>query len=251
LFTRERIEPVDPEQVPLRQRLTNLVRIGPWIALFVLSMLIYIQLSLRGSAMLHYFAHYLHREDLFGTFNGVGLCATMVGVFLAKPLSLAFGKRSTFQVCLLLSAILMALFAAVPPHAVKSLFALQILMQLAFGPTIPLLWTMMADVADFAEWKTGQQSTALAFASIVFGFKLGFGIGAWVGGEWLEFVGYSSGGMQSATAARGVVMLVSIFPATALLLGFIALFFYGVDHRLEQQVKQALRDRRNYGQIRT
>jgi GPH family glycoside/pentoside/hexuronide:cation symporter len=250
LFTRERIKPAPQETFSIRERLTNLFRMGPWIVLFALAVLIYIQLSFRGSAMLHYFAHYLRREDLFGKFNGVGLCVTMVGVFLAKPLASTFGKRGTFQACLLLSSILMGLFAAVPPDSIATLFMLQVLMQLAFGPTIPLLWTMMADVADFAEWKTGQRSTALAFASIVFGLKLGFGIGAWVGGKWLDHVGYLSDGEVSATAARGVVMLVSIFPATALLLGFIALFFYRLDHRLEQEVKQALRERRNYAQIR-
>jgi sugar (glycoside-pentoside-hexuronide) transporter len=250
-ITRERIKAAPQETFSIRERLANLLRMGPWIVLFTLAVLIYIQLSFRGSAMLHYFTHFLHREDLFGTFNGVGLCVTMVGVFLAKPLATAFGKRGTFQACLLLSSILMALFAAVPPDAITTLFVLQVLMQLAFGPTIPLLWTMMADVADFAEWKTGQGSTALAFASIVFGLKLGFGIGAWMGGKWLDHVGYLSGGEVSTTAAHGVVMLVSIFPATALLLGFIALFFYRVDHRLEQQVKQALRERRSYAQIQS
>jgi sugar (glycoside-pentoside-hexuronide) transporter len=244
-FTRERIESSPRQQSSLRQDLSDLLHSGPWIALFVLAVLIYIQLALRGGAMLYYFTHYLRRDDLFGRFNGIGLAVTMIGVFLAKPLGERFGKRNTFQICLLLSAVLMALFAAVPSDALGPLFTLQVLMQLSFGPTIPLLWTMMADVADFAEWKTGRRSTALAFASIVFGTKLGLGIGIWLSGEWLDFVGYTSTNHQPVAAIRGIVVTISIFPAMALLIGFVVLFFYRIDDRLEQQIQQALRERRS------
>lgn len=243
-FTRERIEPSPRQKSSLWQDLSDLVHSGPWIALFFLAVMIYIQLALRSGAMLYYFTHYLHREDLFGRFNGIGLAVTMIGVFLAKPLGERFGKRNTFQICLLLSAILMALFVAVPTDAIRTLFALQVLMQLAFGPTIPLLWTMMADVADFTEWKTGRRSTALAFASIVFGTKLGLGIGIWLSGAWLEFVGYTSTNPQSVSAVRGIVASISIFPAMALLIGFAVLFLYRIDDRFEQQIQQSMRERR-------
>ena len=136
---------------------------------------------------------------------------------------------------------ILALFRAM---RLGTLFALQVLMQLSFGPTIPLLWTMMADVADFTEWKTGRRSTALAFASIVFGTKLGLGIGIWLSGEWLEFVGYTSTNLQPVSAVRGIVASISIFPAMALLIAFVVLFFYPIDDRLEQQIQQTMRKRR-------
>ena len=117
-------------------------------------------------------------------------------------------------------------------------------MQLTFGPTIPLLWAMMADVADYAEWKTGRRSTALAFASIVFGFKLGSGVGGWVNGELLQAAGYSGQGEQSPEALRAISWLVSVLPAAALLAGFAVLFFYKIDQQLEEQLEHALRQRR-------
>ena len=156
--------------------------------------------------MMFYFQHFQRAPQLlprignFGLFNGVGLAVVMIGVFLSNPLSKRFGKRRTFQVCLLLSAALMAAFALLPRDAVVGLFALQILLQLAFGPTIPLLWAMMADVADYAEWKTGRRSTALAFASIVFGLKLGYGVGGWLNGELLYQAHYA---VERRTAGIG------------------------------------------------
>ena len=243
--TKERISPSPRQRSTLFQDLSDLFRNGPWIALFILGVLIYVQLALRGGSMLYYFSHYLDRADLFGWFNGIGLAVAMIGVFLSNSLSERFGKRNTFRVCLLLSACFMASIALLPRDALRTMFALQILMQLSFGPTIPLMWTMMADVADYSEWRTGRRSTGLAFASIVFGMKLGFGIGAWLNGELLHLAGYSANGEQSDETLRTISLLVSVFPACALLAGFVVLFCYGIDKRLEQQIEVTLRERRS------
>jgi sugar (glycoside-pentoside-hexuronide) transporter len=244
-YTKERVSPDPRQRSNLFQDLHDLFHNGPWLALFILGVLIYVQLALRGGSMLYYFTQYLDRVDLFGWFNGLGLAVTMVGVFLAKPLAERLGKRRTFHVCLFLSAVLMAAFALVPRERIAALFALQILMQLSFGPTIPLLWAMMADVADYGEWKTGRRSTALMFASIVFGTKLGLGVGAWLNGRLLEYFGYSAMGEQSESAIRGIVLLVSVLPAAALLIGVGVLFLYRLDDRFVNEIEQDLSERRS------
>jgi GPH family glycoside/pentoside/hexuronide:cation symporter len=243
-FTRERISKKHSDQAPFRQVLSDLLYNGPWVALFAIAVLIHIQLAFRGGGTLYYFKHFLNREDLFGWFNGVGLAAAVIGVSLSNPLAARLGKRMAFQMCLLVSAALLASFALLPRDWVWGLFVLQVLFQLAFAPTIPLLWTMMADVADYTQWKTGRQCTALAFASIVFGMKLGLGIGSWLCGEWLGLAGYSSLATQPPSAVQGIVMLISVLPAIALVLGFVALFIYPINERLEQEMREALRERR-------
>jgi Na+/melibiose symporter-like transporter len=84
----------------------------------------------------------------------------------------------------------------------------------------------------------------LAFASIVFGMKLGLGIGSWLCGEWLGLAGYSSQPTQSPSAVQGIVVLISVLPAIALVLGFVALFIYPINERLEHEMRGALRERR-------
>lgn len=249
-FTRERVRPSARQKTSVRQDLADLFRNGPWVALFILAALICVQHAFRSGTMLFYFQHYqlapriVSWVDNFGLFNGVGLAVVMIGVFLSNPLSKRFGKRNTFQVCLLLSAMAMATFALLPRNATWSLFGLNILLQLAFGPTIPLLWAMMADVADYAEWKTGRRSTALAFASIVFGLKLGFGVGGWLNGEVLSRANYDSTGQMPESALVAISRLVSVYPAIALLIGFVVLFFYRIDRRLENEIETTLRERR-------
>jgi GPH family glycoside/pentoside/hexuronide:cation symporter len=106
-LTRERVSSSPRQQSSVRQDVDDLFRSGPWIALFALVALIYVQLAIRSGSMLYYFQHYQQAPKLlawidnFGLFNGVGLAVVMVGVFFSNPLAKRFGKRNTFQVCLL------------------------------------------------------------------------------------------------------------------------------------------------------
>ena len=58
------------------------------------------------------------------------------------------------------------------------MIATEMLRQFAYGFTIPLLWAMMADVADFSEWKNCWRATGVCFSAIVLGPKAGLGVGA-------------------------------------------------------------------------
>ncbi len=249
-FTKERVLPSPRQHSTVRQDLADLLRNKPWLKLFGLALLIHIELALRGGGMLYYFKYYSQSPnvfgwiDNFGLFNGVGLAFVIVGVSLSKPLVSIFGKGPAFRLCLVLSAVFMGLMALVSKDSLGALFVLQILLQLSFGPTIPILWSMMADVVDYSEWETGRRSTALAFASIVFGLKVGLGIGGWLNGEALAWLGYSKDVPLTAAAERGIVMLVSIVPAAALLVGAAVLRYYPLTDKLMDEIEVALAERR-------
>jgi GPH family glycoside/pentoside/hexuronide:cation symporter len=250
-FTKERIAPARNERSTVRQDLADLFRNRPWIALFILAVLIYIELSLRSSVLLYYFKYYLKLPnvftwiDNFGLFNGIGLAFTILGVAASKPLVTRFGKRTTFRTCLILSSLFMGAFALAPRDSFLILVLLQIALQLSFGPTIPILWAMMADVADYSEWQTGRRSTALAFASIVFGLKLGFGLGGWLSGELLDFFGYSPAGPLSSTTTTGILMMATTIPAAILFISVCVLRTYRLDDQLVDEIEQALSSRRS------
>ena len=215
----------------------------------MLAVLISIQLALRTGTMLFYFKHYVVRQDSiwgfspFGLFNGVGMAFVIIGVVLARPLAERFGKRNLMLASLFLASLFMALFATVPRcdwlaiHAANSHAAVV----RTFDSTV------VDDDGRRGRLRRVENESALhgiAFASIVFGLKLGSGIGGWFSGAWLAHVGYVSKTIPTESATRGIVDLVSVFPALALLLGCIVLFFYRIDDAMEEQMKLELRDRR-------
>ena len=100
------------------------------------------------------------------------------------------------------------------------------LRQLAYGFTIPLLWAMMADVADYSEWKNRRRATAIVFSAIVFGLKAGLGFGGAIGGWVLSAYGYVPNVDQTERALQGIRLTASLFPAATFLISVVCLFFY-------------------------
>jgi sugar (glycoside-pentoside-hexuronide) transporter len=242
--THERIHPAPDQKSSIRQDFADLLRNGPWVAMFFLTIILFVTLALRGGAMLYYFRYYVGREGLFSPFNVVGTTATIVGVVLSKSLSLRLGKRNLFVAGLVGTTIFTAAFTFLPPTAIVPIFVTEALRQFVYGFTIPLLWAMMADVADYSEWKNGRRATGVVFSAIVFGLKAGLGVGGAIGAYLLAAYGYVPNVAQSPRALQGILYSVSLFPAIAFALCIVCLLFYRIDRRLELRMSGELAERR-------
>src|SRR6185503_15789373 len=248
--TRERVQPDPTQRNSVRRDLADLMSNGPWVAMFVLTIIVFITLAMRGGVMLYYFKYYVGREDLFSIFNVFGTGSTIVGVIASTPLAKRFGKRDVFIAGLALTVVFTAAFVLLPRTAIALIFGTEMLRQLAYGFTIPLLWAMMADVADFSEWKNRRRATAIVFSGIVFALKAGLGFGGAIGGWLLASYGYVPNVAQSAHALQGIRLTASLFPAATFLIGVVCLFFYKIDRRLEIQITDELTERRRaYGAV--
>ncbi|MBL0939090.1 MAG: MFS transporter [Gemmatimonadaceae bacterium] len=242
--TKERIAPDPKQQSSIAQDFKDLFSNGPWIAMFVLTIILFITLSLRGGAMLYYFKYYLQREDLFSMFNVAGTGCTIIGVVLSKPLAMKYGKRNLFIMGLAATVVFTAVFYLLAPASVPLIVGTEMLRQFAYGFTIPLLWAMMADVADFSEWKTGRRATAVVFSAIVFGLKAGLGVGGAMGGYVLAAYGYVPNVAQTAEALEGIKLSVSLLPALGFALCIVCLYFYRISRTTEVEMTTTLTERR-------
>jgi Na+/melibiose symporter-like transporter len=180
----------------------------------------------------------------FSLFNMSGQLVMILGVLSSKALSIRFGKKTVFLTGLAFTTLFTALFIVLPPDAVGLTFVLNLLKSLAYGPTIPLLWAMMADVADYAEWKTRRRATGVVFAGIVFALKAGLGFGGAICGWLLAGYGYTPNLVQSEGALLGIRMTASVFPAITFLISVFALMFYGINKNLNLQIQDELAERR-------
>jgi GPH family glycoside/pentoside/hexuronide:cation symporter len=180
----------------------------------------------------------------FSLFNMSGQLVMILGVLVSKFLSERFGKKLVFVIGLSFTTLFTALFIVLPADAVGATFILNLLKSLAYGPTIPLLWAMMADVADFAEWKTKRRATGVVFAGIVFALKAGLGLGGAICGWFLAAYDYVPNVVQSEHALLGIRMTASIYPAITFSIGVVALLFYSINKKLNLQIQDELIERR-------
>lgn len=285
--TKERITPPPGQKTSIKQDVKDIFGNGPWRAMFILTLFLFVTLAMWGSATYYFFNYYMDKASIFGFlqhfglvngagtetnwwrdilnafgllvndnfdnafnvgfsfFNMSGQLVTILGVLtLSQPLARRFGKRNVFIVCLTLTALFTALFITVPANNVGLAFGINLLKSLAYAPTIPLLWAMMADVADFSEWKNFRRATGFVFAGIVFALKAGLGVGGALCGWILDLFGYVPNQVQSASAITGIRLTSSVFPAITFMIGVGALFFYVITKSMNEKVQTDLEERR-------
>lgn len=242
--TRERVRPDPAQKSSIRQDFADLLGNGPWKAMFALTVILFVTLALRGGVMVYFFKYYVGREDMFSLFNVIGTGATIIGVLLSKAVAERIGKRRLFVLGLLGTVLFTAAFIVLPAGNLPLIITTEALRQFAYGFTIPLLWAMMADVADFSEWKNRRRATAVIFSAIIFGLKAGLGIGGAIGGYLLDAYGYVPNAVQSEHALLGIRLTASIYPAIAFLLCAVCLWFYRIDKSLELEMSRELTERR-------
>lgn len=183
----------------------------------------------------------------FGVFNMLGALVQFFGViFLSGFLANRYGKKQVFIICLALTALFTAFFYFPNETDVETMFVLNFLKSLAYAPTVPLLWAMIADVADHSEYINYRRATGFVFAGVVFALKAGLGIGGAILGFLLSGFGYVSGtgATQTDSAIRGIVLSSSLIPAAIFFIGVIALFFYPITKKFNEEMQAELTDRR-------
>jgi GPH family glycoside/pentoside/hexuronide:cation symporter len=245
--TRERIQPDPAQKASVKEHYKDLMKNGPWIAMFALTLILFITLAMRGSVIFYYFRYYVSTENyesMFSLFNVLGTTSTIIGIFFSKGLAMKFGKRNVFVGGLAGTALFCVVFVFLPPTAITLMFAAEMLRQFVYGFTIPLLWAMMADVVDYSEWKNKRRATGIVFSAIVFALKAGLGFGGAITGYVLSVYGYVPNAAQSESALNGIVMTMSIYPAITFGICAVCLLFYSIDKNAEIQITTELTERR-------
>jgi Na+/melibiose symporter-like transporter len=117
--------------------------------------------------------------DVFNSIiNMIGTGVTIIVIILSPALSKKFGKKAVAIGGFGLAAIGTLAFYLLQPTNVGGMIALTVLVAICYAPTIPLIWAIYADVADYSEWKTGRRFTGIVFATIGFALKSGLALGS-------------------------------------------------------------------------
>ena len=243
--TRERIHPDPAQKTSLKEDLVTLFRNRHWIIMFAAGMLDLAFIIVRAGTLVYYCKYYLNldegRTTTFLLLGNIGFIAGAVG---ARFLVRAAGKRNG----LIYAHILMAASAGaaylVAPSQLGLAFTLQVLHTIGGGLNATLYWAMIADTADFSEWKFKVRTTGIVFSATTCSQKIGMGIGGAVAGFLMTNFGYVAGAVQSAQSNHGILLLVSLIPAVGF--AVVALLFrsYGLTEDLCATIREDLAARR-------
>jgi GPH family glycoside/pentoside/hexuronide:cation symporter len=244
-FTKERVAPSKAQDSSISRDFGSLIRNRAWLILAVVGIVSFIMFAIQNAAVAYYFKYYIGNENNVQWFNVIGTVALIVALPLSKPLAKRFGNRNVFMGSSLISGLFFILIYIAGPEDLVSIYVFNIIAKMAYAPAVPLLWTMIADAADYGEWKSGRRATGLYFSAAVFAQKAGWGVGAAIAGWVLAMSGFVANAVQTPVAITGIKLLVSIIPGILYMSCAIFMRFYNIDAKTTEIMKVELEARRS------
>ena len=202
LLTKERLKPVRADKFSLRP-FADLLKNKPWIYLTLIGICTNFFNGFRY-AVAGYLITYCLNGDV--TVNGLIINYTVFMTF-GEVTCMIFGglspkftrwvgsKKKAFNIAALICIVFSVAFFFVPmdPAYIWVMVALVVLTSIGVGFYSPLLWSMYADVADYATEKNGTSSTGLIFSSGTMAQKFGSAISGSLVAILLGIAGFISG----------------------------------------------------------
>ena len=248
LLTKERLKPVRADKFSLRP-FADLLKNKPWIYLTLIGICTNFFNGFRY-AVAGYLITYCLNGDV--TVNGLIINYTVFMTF-GEVTCMIFGglspkftrwvgsKKRAFNISALICIVFSVAFFFVPmdPAYIWLMVALVILTSVGVGFYSPLLWSMYADVADYATEKNGTSSTGLIFSSGTMAQKFGSAISGSLVAILLGIAGFISGSdpatgetiitITDQEAVKEMIwMLFSIIPAFIVLIMVFLLHKYPI-----------------------
>ena len=246
LMTKERLKPVRAEKYSFNQ-FVDLFKNKPWIYLTLIGLCTNFFNGFRYAVAGYLISYCLGGDVTVGSLIinytvlmafGEVTCMIFGGVS-PKFAKWVGSKRKAFLWAAIICVVFSVLFFFIPmsPRYIWLMVAVVILTSVGVGLYSPLLWSMYADVADFATEKFGTSSTGLIFSSGTMAQKLGGAISGSLIALLLGLAGarmipddFGNMSIDPASVTESVRTMVwslfSLIPAViALIMGFLAYKF--------------------------
>jgi glycoside/pentoside/hexuronide:cation symporter, GPH family len=225
--TQERVYPKKQQNQALLCDFKDLITNRPWVILLFVGFLFVIYNSIKQGVTIYYFKYYLNNELLTAIYLPVLVIVSMVSAFIAAPLANFFGKKQLFIYVMFLSLSVNALLYFAGNESVRYVFIVGCISEFFIAIVPVLFFSMLADAADYSEWKNGRRATGLVFSAGTFAMKFGGGVAGAVMLFIMQSFGYDGkSAVQSESALQGIKLNMSLVPGVFLIIaiGLMALY---------------------------
>jgi len=257
--TRERLHPIPLGKTSVLHDLRDLSRNRPWLILALLIIAYIFGFGIRGTITAHYFKYFVGSQTvsipffsprvvsfvaLVSAFNTIGTFSSILGVVLLNPFARLVGKKRAVGILATIFLVSNAVFFFLKPDQLTAMFAWNFLGGLSSAPLFALMWSMIADVADYSEWKTGRRATGLVFSASLMCTKIGGALRSAAAGWLLACVGFKPNVAETPEVLHGLVLLMSLIPAAIWAVFLALVYFYPLNEKRLAEIEFDLRSRR-------
>ncbi|TLN22745.1 MFS transporter, partial [bacterium] len=229
---RERPNPdLQPAKMPALPQIKHVLRNRPFVQYMIMSTIISISFTLLTSLLPYYLSYHLKMADQTSFVLFVMLAT--IGVFLLpwRWVSTKMSKGPAYALGLAIAcvAILGAFF--LPPEPTPLIYAVAFVAGLGFSAQYVFPWSMIPDVIEVDQAKTGERHEGVYFGINSFLGKLTGALGIAASGWALKLYGYVANAEQTPHALFGIRFFFAIVPVIAFAVALPLLIWYPINRK--------------------
>ncbi|MGF1757737.1 MFS transporter [Photobacterium sagamiensis] len=238
-LTKERVKPITSKS-SIKEDLKVVSQNKAWWVLLAVGVLLFSFTMMPFGVGMYYFSYNVGDTSLATGFFVSGNIGMLVGVVITAALAKKVCKKKMMIYCQLIAALLVINLYWVDPSNIYIVCGVFFLVMIAAGASVPIMWAMVADAADYCEWQQGKRVVALTTSSVTFSHKFGMGISGVVTGAILGSLGYQAGEVQSPETLHGILVMMSLLPAFGYMLNAAILVMFPIDKKTGEQMELEL-----------
>ncbi|NEP11055.1 MAG: MFS transporter [Symploca sp. SIO2C1] len=222
--------------------------------LFVISIYLcsWLAVQLTASILIYFVVSWMGLpEDIFPTVAIAVQGTALVMLFFWRFVSERLGKKAVYFMGMSLWIIAQAGLFFVQPGQVTLMYCLAILA--GFGVSVAYLipWSMVPDVIELDELRTGQRREGIFYGFMVLLQKVGLALALFLVGQALELAGFikSVQGQPVPTQPDSALLAIRIavgpLPTVALIIGLVLAYFYPITREFHAEIRLKLLERKS------
>ncbi|MBC6473526.1 MAG: MFS transporter [Hormoscilla sp. GM102CHS1] len=250
----QRLRVEDPEDSEASLSLPEQLRVAfsnrPFLFVIGIYLCSWLAVQVIGSVMKYFVVDLMGLEPQF--FPQVALTVqgtAFLMLFVWTRVSDRFGKKTVYYMGTALWLIAQIILLYLQPDQVGLMYLLAVIAGCGVAVAYLVPWSMLPDVIDLDELRTGQRREGVFYAFMVLLQKLGLAIGLFLVGQALDWSGYIENvagepiPVQPDSTLLAIRLSVAVLPAICLLGGIVLAYFYPITREVHADILLQLRER--------
>lgn len=248
LGTKERYAPAPgAPEVGIAEQLRVALSNRPFLFVIGIYLFSWLAVQITASVLTFYITFWLQSPAMIPLMLLAVQGSAFIFLFVWSAISRRIGKKAVYMIGMLFwIAVQAALFFLQPGQAGLAL-ALAALAGVGVATAYLIPWSMMPDVIELDELRTGRRREGVFYGFMVFLQKLGLALGLFLVGLALEVQGFSERapiGQQPESALTAIRLMIGPIPASILVCGMALAAFYPITRQKHRELLAELARRR-------
>lgn len=220
--------------------------------LFVIGIYLFSWLALQNTVAIipFYIVNWMRLSNQVFTLVILAVQGTaLLMLFIWSAVCKRFGKRIAYFMGMGIWIIAQFGLFFLQPGQTVLMFVLAVLAGFGVSTAYLIPWSMMPDVIDLDELKTGQRREGIFYGFMVLLQKMGLALGLFMVGQILDLAGFieTTGDtvpVQPDSALMAIRIIIGPLPAVILAFGLVLAYFYPISREVHAEILMKLREKR-------